>query len=92
MVSLVARANHFMHSVEAFEIEEMEHHRGTGRNWDEVEHSNAHGAQAVVSTLRVLLRYESWHVCVGCRNRCRKLEGALDHVEGSFDARRVDFT
>jgi hypothetical protein len=84
-----------MHSVEAFEIEEMEHHRGTGRNrcvGDEAGHSNAHGAQAVVSALRVLLRYESWHVYVGCRNRCRKLEGALDHIKGGFDARRVDFT
>ena len=39
-----------------------------------------------------LLRYESWHVHVGRCNRCRKLEGALDHLEGGFDARRVDFT
>src|SRR5215471_8918274 len=58
----------------------------------EVGDGDARGAQAMVSVLRVLLRYESWHVDVGRRNRCRKLEGALDHVEGGFDARRVDFT
>src|SRR5215470_6431298 len=46
----------------------------------------------MVSVLRVLLRYESWCVHVGRRNRCRKLEGVLDHVDGGFDARRVDFT
>ena len=59
------------------------HHAGDG---------DAGGAQAVASVLRVLLRYESWYVHVGRCNRCRKLEGALDHVEGGVDARRVDFT
>src|SRR5215470_20301343 len=39
-----------------------------------------------------LPRYESRHVHVGRCNGCRKLEGALDHVDGGFDARRVDFT
>src|SRR5215470_8555752 len=31
-----------------------------------------------------LLRYESWHVHVGRCNRCRKREGALDHIKGGF--------
>src|SRR5215470_14976962 len=39
-----------------------------------------------------LPRHESWRVHVGRCNGCRKLEGTLDHVDGGFDARWVDFT